>query len=189
MRARGIYILLLLSLFAASIALPSTTSACSPRYRPGPDSAEAVSDVVFVGRIVSISTDPLNILSPHWGAKSILFEISSTWKGIDQTQAIVQAWDSACGHQFVTFIAGDEYLVYSNVHERSGMLVDQLIMPHYKAEEYLAALGQGSPPAHQVKLQQPLTVTSVVIATCFVIPLAVILALFLIRRSKSTRPQ
>jgi hypothetical protein len=184
----GCAVFLLLILFLVYFAVPSDTNACSPRARLEPNRAETSSEVVFDGTIISISSDPLNILSPYRGAKSLLFEVSSTWKGIDQSQAIVQAWDSSCGYQFVTFTAGDRYVVYVDLDERTGMLVDQLLLPHYKAEEYLASLGQGTSPTRQVSLQQPLTVTSVILTSCFIAPLLVIGTFIFIRRTQSNRP-
>lgn len=97
----------------------------------------------------SPSTEPVT-------SKSVLFEVTKTWKGVEQTQIIITTGldDGDCGYDF---IKGNEYLVYAKESSMYGakslvsILCDRTDVLS-SSQKDLEILGQGQPPIEEVNL-------------------------------------
>lgn len=64
------------------------------------------SDVVFLGRVIGLGTQP------HDVAQHVTFNVSKSWKGVDTKIVTIRTGDGIGGCQFYRFEQGIEYLVY-----------------------------------------------------------------------------
>lgn len=135
------------------VTFPSIGWACSCLVPPPPQEALERSEAVFTGKVMTV-TKPEAPVGSSAAPVRVLFEVTETWKGTDQSQAIVRtAMDSAsCGFHFEE---GKEYLVYAQKgpmgHWETNICTRTVELAH--AQEDLAALGEGSAPAHVVDLE------------------------------------
>lgn len=134
-------------------SFPSITSACSCADLPSVEEEYERSKAVFSGKVVDIK-EKLSLKG--YTTKSVLFEVTNTWKGIEQSQIIITTGQGGgdCGYNF---IKGEEYLVYANesimneakslvstMCDRTGVLSS--------SQEDLEVLGEGQPPIEEVNL-------------------------------------
>ncbi|MGA3678328.1 hypothetical protein ACPCXF_25220, partial [Lysinibacillus agricola] len=68
------------------------------------------SKVVFSGKVVDLKE---RLSLKGYKTKSVLFEVTNTWQGVEQSQIIITTGQGGgdCGYNF---IKGEEYLVYAN---------------------------------------------------------------------------
>ena len=99
--------LMFLSLFLIG-SFPAATSACSCAELPTAEEEMERSDAIFSGKVMEIKEKKVN----GYMTKSVLFEVTDTWKGVDESQVIITTGQGGgdCGFRF---IEGQEYLVYA----------------------------------------------------------------------------
>jgi hypothetical protein len=167
------------------VTIPLTASACSCAERPSVESEFNQSKMVFSGIVKDIEE---NKSLSGYATKSILFEVTKTWKGIDETQVIVTTGQGGgdCGYNFVE---GIEYVVYAN---ESSMYADDVFSTGIcdrtaeltSASEDLDILGEGKTPTKQVELTKELEGTSIYQYWWLGIPI-VFVGLFIWRKRKT----
>jgi hypothetical protein len=144
------YLQLLLSfcfiLGALMFAIPSIGYACSCIVPPPPDQALQQANAVFAGKVISIKENNDKY------EKTVLFEVTTTWKGIDQKQIEITTPlnSAACGYEFKE---GQQYLVYAN-QEESNQFETNLCTRTAElssAKEDLSVLGEGEMPTTEMK--------------------------------------
>lgn len=145
------YRVIILFLFVMVLILPEQhAAACSCAYPPPPPKkAMGESDFVFMGTVKEIRKSRVG--------KEVLFDVQTTWKGVDQTQALIMTsmGGGDCGFRFEE---GKRYIVYggdmypfegkwsTNTCTRTRELA--------KAQEDQIALGEGEAPTEQVDLEK-----------------------------------
>lgn len=132
---------------------PSITSACSCAYLPSVEEEFELSKAIFSGKVVDIKEKQS---LKGYTTKSVLFEVTNTWKGVEQSQIIITTGQGGgdCGNNF---IKGEEYLVYANESIMYGTksLVSTICNRTYvlsSSQEDLEILGEGHPPFEEVNL-------------------------------------
>ncbi|MEW8986348.1 MAG: hypothetical protein AB2401_04960 [Bacillus sp. (in: firmicutes)] len=104
------------------------------------------SKAVFSGKVIEIKNENNN--------RKILFEVEDTWKGVSQTEIILEDEWSSCS---TDFFEGETYLVYA--HEFQGELTTDICdrtRELSSAGEDLATLGTGATPTEEVDLKSKL---------------------------------
>ncbi|WNF24674.1 hypothetical protein [Mesobacillus jeotgali] len=104
------------------------------------------SKAVFSGKVIEIKNENNN--------RKILFEVEDTWKGVSQTEIILEDEWSSCS---TDFFEGETYLVYA--HEFQGELTTDICdrtRELSSAGEDLATLGTGATPTEEVDLREQL---------------------------------
>lgn len=146
-------LIFMVSIFAGTF--PSVTSACSCAELQTAARELERSQAVFSGKVLDIE-DKRN--SKGYITKSVLFEVTNTWKGVTQSQIIITTGQGGgdCGF---TFTKGQEYLVYANESEMYG--AKTLVTLICDRTNYLTALkndltvlGAGKPPVEKVDLNR-----------------------------------
>ncbi|WP_237899228.1 hypothetical protein [Brevibacillus brevis] len=138
---------------------PFPASACSCARPPDPLTAKDQSAAVFTGKVLQVNerTDWLRWL-PFWdkperGGFDVIFEVQSTWKGVDQTQVqiVTSSLGGACG---IPFQPGQEYLVYASYWELNELETNICTRTALKADagEDLQVLGSGTVPVRSANL-------------------------------------
>ena len=135
-------------------SFPTNTSACSCAELPSVEEEFERSKAVFSGKVVDIKVTK-NVKG--YASKSVLFEVTKTWKGVEQTQIIITTGqdDGDCGYNF---IKGNEYLVYANESRMYGakslvsILCDRTDVLS-SSQKDLEVLGQGLSPVEEVNLR------------------------------------
>lgn len=141
---------LTLCFFLLIVFLPdNSTSACSCAYPPpSPQKSLENVDFVFMGTVKKVRKARMG--------NEVLFDVQTTWKGINQTQVYVMTGMGGgdCGY---TFEEGKEYIVYgSDMDPYAGKLSTNICMRTreiLKAGEDLLALGEGTVPSEKVDLE------------------------------------
>lgn len=193
----GIYLirirLFLLGCMAILItsAFPLNAKACSCIELPAAEEEFKVSQAVFSGKVNKVMEDKS---MKGYITKSVIFEVTNTWKGVNQTQVKIKTGQGGgdCG---IDFLEGVEYLVYAKESEMYGAkaLVTTICDRTNKltaSTEDLKVLGKGNPPTEKVDLTEqtdsnPIYVWGAVILT---IAIGVILVL-LLKNGKRKRPE
>lgn len=167
------------------IPAPPATVACSC-VEPQSTEAELVrSEAVFAGNVLVVKEH--KSLSGYM-TKSVLFEVSQSWKGVAESQIIIKTGqgDGDCGYSFQE---GVEYLVYANSSSMYGDEDDlvTIICSRTKdfstAQEDIAVLGQGDAPIKQVNLAGEFNGISPYVWALAIVLLGII-AFFIRRRFK-----
>ncbi|MCL1698349.1 hypothetical protein [Lysinibacillus sp. BPa_S21] len=134
-------------------SFPSITSACSCAYLPSVEEEFELSKAIFSGKVVDIK-EKQSLKGDT--TKSVLFEVTNTWKGVEQSQVIITTGQGGgdCGYNF---IKGEEYLVYANESIMYGTksLISTICNRTYvlsSSQEDLEILGEGQPQIEEVNL-------------------------------------
>ncbi|MGG4443126.1 hypothetical protein [Brevibacillus fortis] len=132
---------------------PFPASACSCASPPDPLTAKDMSAAVFTGKVLQVNerTDWIGLLpfgdNLDRGGFDVVFEVQSTWKGVDQQQVLIvtDGLGGACG---IPFQVGQEYLVYASYWERNDLETNICTRTALKADAGvdLQALGSGTVP-------------------------------------------
>jgi len=135
-------------------SFPSITSACSCAELPSVKDEFERSKAVFSGKVVAIKEKRS---FTGYTTQSVLFDVTSTWKGVDQSQMIITTGQGGgdCG---IDFTEGEEYLVYANDSNMYGAeSLVTIICDRTDAlsslQEDLEVLGEGQPPIKEVDLR------------------------------------
>lgn len=154
MRREKILSFVLCLVFLIIISTPSISYACSCTEPVSVEEEFERSEAVFTGKVMNVREDKR---FDGMVTKSVLFEVSETWKGVSQSQVIITTGlgGGNCGFKF---IEGVEYLVYaeqSSMYSEEEQLVtticDRTNELHASGED-LAILGEGDAPKKQVIL-------------------------------------
>lgn len=132
---------------------PSIVSACKCAELPSVKEEFERSQAVFSGKVLDVREKKS---SKEYITKSVLFEVTNTWKGGKQSQIIITTGQGGgdCGFDFKE---GKEYLVYANESTMYGEKSLVSIMCDRTNElrslqEDLKILGEGQPPTEEVDL-------------------------------------
>lgn len=133
--------------------IPSVTSACSCAELPSIGEELERSQAVFSGKVVDVRE---NQSLKGNRTKSVLFDVTNTWKGVKQSQIIITTGlgGGDCGFDFEV---GQDYLVYA--HESTMYGAESLVTIICDRTNKLSALqgdleilGEGQPPIEEVDL-------------------------------------
>ncbi|MCM3572563.1 hypothetical protein M3172_05135 [Mesobacillus subterraneus] len=171
------YSLTVILLAAGLTTFPTASHACKCVEEKSVKKELESSKAVFSGKVIEIKNDKNN--------RKILFEVEDTWKGVAQTEFILEDEWSSCS---IDFFEGESYLVYA--YEFGGEFTTSICdrtKELSSAGEDLAALGKGSTPTEEVDLN--IELQNPIIHNMYIwVPLIIlfVLSTFLIRkRSKS----
>ncbi|WP_316569388.1 hypothetical protein [Neobacillus sp. YIM B06451] len=113
------------------------------------------SAAVFTGKVIGIKEEKgVGSTSP---TEKVLFEVSGTWKGVSESQVILEFIQTSCS---IDFNEGKEYLVYAKENpdfKNKEVLTSEVCnrtVEVEKAHEDLTFLGQGDSPVKQVDLRK-----------------------------------
>lgn len=143
-------LLMLVTVLLVLISPAPTAMACDCDYPDSATEAMEVAAAVFKGTVLKIHKN----LSMSDGERydEVIFSVSESWKGMDDTQAIIYTESSSsCTFEFQV---GNEYLLYP--YSRDGVMY---IMDCGRssdislAEEDLKELGKGKAPTNIVDLE------------------------------------
>ncbi|WP_174615289.1 hypothetical protein [Virgibacillus ihumii] len=165
-------------------SFPSITSACSCAELPSVEEEFERSKAVFSGKVVDIKEKwSLRGYTP----KSVLFEVTNTWKGVEQSQIIITTGQGGgdCGYKFTQ---GKEYLVYANESTMYGAktLVSTMCdrTDVLSSSQDLEVLGEGKPPTEEVDLSAEHNGNQIYIRATVVVAIGIIMLFILVRRKK-----
>ena len=151
-KAMTILVFIFSGIFIIS-SFPSITSACSCAELPSVEEEFERSKAVFSGKVIDIK-DKRSLKG--YRSKSVLFEVTNTWKGVEQSQIIITTGQGGgdCGYNF---IKGEEYLVYAgeSIMYGTNSLVSTMCDRTdvlSSSQEDLEVLGEGKPPIEEVNL-------------------------------------
>lgn len=161
-------------------------SACKCAELPSVEEEFERSQAVFSGKVVDIREKRSlkgNI------TKSVLFEVSKTWKGVKQSQIIITTGQGGgdCGFDFKE---GQDYLVYANESTMYGAkslvsVICNRTNELRSSQEDLKILGVGQPPIEEVDLTSMHEENQLYIGVVVIVAIAVVLIFILIRRKKT----
>ncbi|NKE06592.1 hypothetical protein GWK17_14125 [Bacillus selenatarsenatis] len=165
-------------LMAAGLTtFPTASHACKCVEEKSVEKELESSKAVFSGKVIEIKTSNNN--------RKILFEVEETWKGVSQTEIILEDERSSCS---TDFFEGESYLVYA--HEFQGELTTDICDRTRELSSVgddLVTLGTGSKPTEEVdlksKLQNPIIHTMYIWVPLII--LFILSAFFIRKRTKS----
>ena len=170
-------------LFVSSF--PLITSACSCAELPSVEEEFERSQAVFSGKVVDVR-EKRSIKG--YQTKSVLFEVTNTWKGVKQSQIIVTTGQGGgdCGFNFKE---GQEYLVYVNKSTMYGgkTLVSAICDRTNELsvlQEDLKILGEGQPPIEDVDLTDKHEGNQLYIWVAIIIAVGILL-IFIFKKRKN----
>ena len=166
-------------------SFPSITSACSCAELSSVEEEFERSAAVFSGKVIEIKEKKS---LKGYIYKSVLFEVTNTWKGVEQTQILITTGEGGgdCGFNF---IEGNEYLVYANESTMYGAksLVSIICSRTNKlssSQNDLAVLGEGETPIVEVNLSGEQTRNQILIWTSLGLAFFIIILTILNRRKR-----
>ncbi|MGF9975374.1 hypothetical protein [Viridibacillus arvi] len=147
-------VILIVMLFISVLIYPIDKGyACSCSQPDPPKEALKGSSAVFSGKVIdTVDRNKNNEIQSSADPIAILFDVDKSWKGVDQTQAIIytERSSASCGYGFSL---NEKYLVYA--YEENGELrvnACSRTVPLSGAKEDIQALGKGQKPTEQVTL-------------------------------------
>ena len=134
-------------------SFPTITSACSCAELPSVEEEFERSQAVFSGKVIDVK-EKRSIKG--YQTKSVLFEVTNTWKGVKQSQILITTGQGGgdCGFDFKK---GQEYLVYANESTMYGAkslasTICDRTNELSVLQEDLTILGEGQQPIEDVDL-------------------------------------
>ncbi|MGV2940533.1 LPXTG cell wall anchor domain-containing protein [Mesobacillus sp. LC4] len=144
---------MVLSLFLIG-SFPAVSNACSCAELPTVAEELERSDAVFSGKVIEIKEEKVK----GYMTKKVLFQVTNTWKGMDESQAIITTGlgGGDCGFRF---IEGQEYLVYAKESDMYGAKSLTTIMCDRTdtlrvLQDDLELLGAGKVPTEKAELSR-----------------------------------
>jgi len=166
-------------------SFPSVTNACSIAELPSVEEQFKLSKAVFSGEVVDIKEKKS---LKGYTSKSVLFEVTNTWKGVEQSQIIITTGQGGgdCGYNF---IKGNEYLVYANESTMYGAkslvsTIGNRTDVLSSAQKDLEVLGEGQPPIEVVNLTGKHNRDLIYIWATLGVAICIVVFFVLIRRKK-----
>jgi hypothetical protein len=146
----------LLFLFCCiSTIFPTKSYACSCIYKPDPNKALEQAKAVFSGKVLEVKQEILDVDGILEYRKAVLFNVEQTWKGVSQTQVIVNTnfgGESSCGNEYKV---GQIYLVFANNYDNKNTLqtsICSLTKEFSSANMELNKIGEGNKPIENANL-------------------------------------
>ncbi|TLS50707.1 hypothetical protein FE782_18570 [Paenibacillus antri] len=145
--------MLLISLIGLWTFAPPAAKACSCVAPGTPAEHFERADAVFAGTVSEVKQNAQGYIT-----KRVLFEVESTWKGVDETKVVIATGGGGgdCGFDFKE---GEQYLVYASNSKMYGD-EEQLVSIICDRTASLGAatadldfLGEGRPPATKVDFE------------------------------------
>lgn len=134
-------------------SFPSIAGACSCAERPSVQEEFERSKAVFSGKVVDIEE---RRSLKGYTVKSVLFDVTNTWKGVEQSQIIITTGQGHgdCGYDFTK---GKEYVVYayeSTMYGAKSLVTTMCDLTGLvsSAQKDVEVLGEGQPPSEEVNL-------------------------------------
>lgn len=166
-------------------SFPSISSACSCAELPSVGEELERSQAVFSGKVVDIREKrSLN----GYTSKSVLFEVTNTWKGVKQSQIIITTGQGGgdCGFNFKE---GEEYLVYANESTMYGAkslvsVICDRTSELSSLQEDLKILGEGQLPIEEVDLTGQHAGNRIYIWVAVIVAIGVAVIFILKKRTK-----
>jgi hypothetical protein len=166
--------------------LPAGSNACSCAELPTAAEEIERSDAIFSGKVMEIKEKKVK----GYFTKKVLFGVTNTWKGMDESQVIITTGEGGgdCGFRF---IEGQEYLVYAKQSDMYGAKSLTTIMCDRTnvlrvLQDDLEVLGAGETPTKKVDISsshQDRTAFFLGIAGAFAI--VALIAFLFMKRKKS----
>lgn len=184
------FFILMLMVIILSGSFPSVTSACSCAELPTAAEELERSKAVFSGKVLDIKEKRS---AQGYITKSVRFEVTKTYKGVEQSQIIITTGQGGgdCGFNFTE---GQEYLVYANDSDMYG--AKALVTGICDRTNYLTALkddlpilGAGKPPVEKVELSSEQNGYQIYLWSAGVIASGIIVFLLLKLRNKKGNRQ
>ena len=180
-KAKLFFLFIFIGMFLLG-SFPAVTSACSCAERPSAESELKSSKAVFSGKVLNIKERKVN----GYLTKSVLFEVTNTWKGVEESQVIITTGQGGgdCGFRF---IEGQEYLVYANESDMYGAkslvtIICDRTDTLSRLQEDLEVLGGSKPPAKKVDLSSNQNQSEFYIWIIGFVAIAVGLIIFLLNK-------
>jgi hypothetical protein len=133
---------------------PEKTYACSCVYEQDSIKALDQAKAVFSGNVLEVKQKILDSDGILEYRDAVLFNVEQSWKGISQSQVIVNTYSggqSACGNEFK---AGQTYLVFANGDNNSLQTsICSLTKELSSANLQLNQIGQGTKPIEHANLK------------------------------------
>ncbi|MDQ0887870.1 hypothetical protein QFZ81_002958 [Paenibacillus sp. V4I9] len=139
-----------------STIISSKTYACSCGFQPDPHKALEESKAVFSGKVLEIKLQVIDVDGILESKKAVLFDVDQTWKGISQTQVLVNTnfGESSCGNEFKV---GQTYLVFASNNDNNKNTIQtstcSLTKEFSNSNLELNKIGQGVKPIENVNLK------------------------------------
>ena len=136
------------------LVMPSTAHACTPAAMPDLETARTNADVMFLGRVIATDNSLFDALLSS-DNETVLFELTSAWKGSPKSQAIVKVPNRVCGGTIHNFHQGEPFVVFANGSPAGSLDATSIGRTRAadKAAEDLAVLGEGNPPSQQADMR------------------------------------
>lgn len=184
-KAKLFFLFIFIGMFLLG-SFPAVTSACSCAELPSAESELERSKAVFSGKVLDIKDRNVN----GYMTKSVIFEVTNTWKGVEESQVIITTGEGGgdCGYPF---IEGQEYLVYAIESDMYGgkSLVTIICDRTNKLstlQNDLEVLGEGEPPTKKVDLSSTQNQTEFYIWIAGFLAIVVVLTIFLLNKQAKT---
>ena len=169
-------------------SFPSIASACSCAERPTVQEEFERSKAVFSGKVVDIEE---RRSVKGYTVKSVLFEVTNTWKGVEQSQIIITTGQGHgdCGYDFTK---GKEYVVYANESTMYG--VESLVTTMCdltgllsSSQKDLEVFGEGQPPSEEVNLSENDNRNKLYTGAAIAVVIGVAVAFILLKRKTGNK--
>lgn len=160
MRRFSIAFSLLVLLCCLSTLFPAKSYACSCANEPDPNQALEQAKAVFAGKVVEVKQEVTDIEGFLQKKNAVLFDVERTWKGISQTQVIVNTnfgGEDSCGNEYKV---GQTYLVFANNYDNKNTLqtsICSLTKIFSSANIELNKIGEGSKPIEDANLNNAMS--------------------------------
>jgi hypothetical protein len=136
--------------------IPNKTYACSCSFQTDPILALEEAKAVFSGKVLEIKLQVIDVDGILESKNAVLFDVEQTWKGISQTQVLVNTnfGESSCGNEFNV---GQTYLVFASNYDNNKNTLHtstcSLTKGFLNANFELNKIGQGVKPLENVSLK------------------------------------
>lgn len=149
----GVMCCVLLFLFAGMTFSPQQAAACSCAAPPPVADDMERKTAVFAGKVMDIAEPRSGVVQSSADLRTVLFEVTRAWKGVETTQVVVHTARSeeSCGYE--GFAVGQEYVVFAYGNEdslKTGLC--ERTKPVAAAAEELEQLGSAYVPSQRVDL-------------------------------------
>ena len=185
-------LIVFLLIFPFVVNFSTTSSYACSCIQPGTaEEGMDRSDFVFSGKVIEIQDSNANLFSQSSAdLLEVHFEVSSTWKGVNETEVLVytERESASCGFNFTIEV---EYLVYGNEHDgknRVSLCSKTSVLSDAAAD--LNALGEGQKPSEVVDIKEKINKENsmgVPITIFAVVVVLIILSSYLLVKRNATK--
>ncbi|NDI33857.1 hypothetical protein [Chengkuizengella sediminis] len=168
--------------------VPSSAIACFC-IEPSFEEAVSHSDIIFKGKVLEIQAQNKG---ENMSATPVLFEVAQSYKGIEQSQVIINVdMGTSCNYPY-PIVVSEEHLIYTNLDDQGNYYLHLCVrgfpLNEFQAVEDLSKLGEGKKPTDMIDLSNQNENTGLDIRYILFFSIIGIIIFFLIRRiGKSNR--